>query len=102
MYIADSAMFPIFQIPTIELGPFIQFYMQVERSGRDPLMILPIPARTSPMIEFVFGDRFKVRYPESRDEVATPATAPGRHVDASARHALAPGHVSVFRNYVSG
>jgi len=75
VYISGRAMFPIFQIPTIVLGPFIQFYMQVERSCRDPLMILPIPARTSPMIEFVFGDRFKVRYPESRDEVATPAAA---------------------------
>jgi AraC-like DNA-binding protein len=75
VYISGRAMFPIFQIPTLVLGPYIQFYMQVERSCRDPLMILPIPARTSPMIEFVFGDRFKVRYPESRDEVATPATA---------------------------
>jgi AraC-like DNA-binding protein len=27
------------------------------------------------MIEFVFGDRFKVRYRDSRDEVTTPATA---------------------------
>lgn len=75
MYISARAMFPIFQIPTIALRPFIQFYIQVERSRRDPLMILPIPARTSPMIEFVFGDRFKVRYRDSRDEVATPATA---------------------------
>lgn len=38
-------------------------------------MTLPIPARASPMIEFVFGDRFKVRYRESRAEVTTPATA---------------------------
>lgn len=75
MYISGRAMFPIFQIPTIALRPFIQFYIQVERSRRDPLMILPIPARTSPMIEFVFGDRFKVRYRDSRDEVTTPATA---------------------------
>ena len=75
MYISGRAMFPIFQVPTIALRHFIQFYIHVERSRRDPLMILPIPARTSPMIEFVFGDRFKVRYRDSRDEVTTPATA---------------------------
>jgi len=69
-------MFPIhFQIPTIALRPVIQFYTQAQVSLRDPLVIHPIPARASPMIEFVFGDRFKVRYRESRDEVATPATA---------------------------
>lgn len=69
-------MFPIhFEIPTVALRPFIQFYTQVEVSLRDPLVIRPIPARASPMIEFVFGDRFKVRYRESQDEVTTPATA---------------------------
>lgn len=69
-------MFPIrFQIPSIALRPFIQFYVQAEVSLRDPLVIRPIPARASPMIEFVFGDRFKVRYRESRDEVTTPAVA---------------------------
>jgi AraC-like DNA-binding protein len=67
-------MFPIhFQIPAIALRPLIQFYTQVEVSLRDPLVIRPIPARASPMIEFVFGDRFKVRYRGSRDEVITPA-----------------------------
>jgi AraC-like DNA-binding protein len=69
-------MFPIhFQIPTIAVRPFIQFYTQVEVSLRDPLVIRPIPARASPMIEFVFGDRFRVRFRESRDEVTTPAAA---------------------------
>ena len=69
-------MFPIhFQIPTIALRPVIQFYTQAQVSLRDPLVIHPIPARASPMIEFVFGDRFKVRYRQSRNEVATPATA---------------------------
>jgi AraC-like DNA-binding protein len=67
-------MFPIFQVPTMALRPFIQFYIQVDRSRRDPLVTLPIPARASPMIEFVFGDRFKVRYWGSRDEVTVPAT----------------------------
>jgi AraC-like DNA-binding protein len=76
VYISHAAMFPIhFQIPTIALRPFIQFYTQAEVSLRDPLVIRPIPARASPMIEFVFGDRFKVRYWESRDDVTTPATA---------------------------
>jgi AraC-like DNA-binding protein len=69
-------MFPIhFQIPTMALRPFIQFYTQAEVSLRDPLVIRPIPARASPMIEFVFGDRFKVCYWESREEVTTPAVA---------------------------
>jgi AraC-like DNA-binding protein len=76
MYILRNRMFPVhFQIPAIALRPFIQFYTQMEVSLRDPLVIRPIPARASPMIEFVFGDRFKVRYRESRDEVTTPATA---------------------------
>jgi AraC-like DNA-binding protein len=64
-----------FQVPPVALRPFIQFYAQAEVSLRDPLVVHPIPARASPMIEFVFGDRFKVRYRESREEVATPATA---------------------------
>jgi AraC-like DNA-binding protein len=76
MYILRTAMFPIhFQIPAIALGPFIQFYTQVEVSLRDPLVIRPIPARASPMMEFVFGDRFKIRYRESGDEATTPAAA---------------------------
>jgi AraC-like DNA-binding protein len=64
-----------FQLPTIALRPFIQFYAQSEVGLQDPLVVRPIPARASPMIEFVFGDRFKVRYSESQDEVTTPATA---------------------------
>jgi AraC-like DNA-binding protein len=76
VYISRNGMFPIhFQIPTIALRTFIQFYTQAEVSLRDPLVIRPIPARASPMIEFVFGDRFKVRYWQSRDDVTTPATA---------------------------
>src|SRR4029077_7810736 len=53
----------------------IQFYIQVERSRRDPLVILPIPARASPMIEFVFGDRFKFRYWGLPDEATVPAAS---------------------------
>jgi AraC-like DNA-binding protein len=69
-------MFPIyFQIPAIVLRPFIQFYTQAEVSLRNPLVIRPIPARASPMIEFVFGERFKVRYRESQEEATTPAVA---------------------------
>ena len=68
-------MFPHFQIPTIALRPFIQFYIQAERSRRDPLLILPIPARASPMIEFVFGDRFKFCYWGSPDEETVPAAS---------------------------
>ena len=69
-------MFPShFQIPTIALRTFVQFYAQAEVSLRDPLVVRPIPARASPCIEFVFGDRFKVRYRESKEEVTTPAIA---------------------------
>jgi AraC-like DNA-binding protein len=75
VYISRTVMFPIFQIPTIALRPFIQFYIQVERNRRDPLLTLPIPARASPMIEFVFGDRFKFRYWGSRDEEIVPAAS---------------------------
>ena len=75
MYISRAVMFPHFQIPTIALRPFIQFYIQVQRSYRDPLVTLPIPARASPMIEFVFGDRFKFRYWGSPDEETVPAAS---------------------------
>ena len=69
-------MYPIqLQIPMPALRPFIQFYAQADVSLRDPLVIRPIPARASPMIEFVFGDRFKFRYCGSQDEVTTPAAA---------------------------
>ena len=74
-YISGAAMFPHFQIPNIALRPFIQFYIQVQRSRRDPLLTLPIPARASPMIEFVFGDRFKFRHWGSPDEETVPAAS---------------------------
>ena len=74
-YISRAAMFPHFQTPTIELWPFIQFYIQVERSRWDPLVILPIPARASPMIEFVFGDRFKFCDWGSQNEETVPAAS---------------------------
>jgi AraC-like DNA-binding protein len=38
-------------------------------------MTLPIPARASPMIEFVFGDRFKFHYWGSPDETTVPAAS---------------------------
>jgi len=74
-YISRAAMFPHFQTPSIELWPFIQFYIQVERSRWDPLVILPIPARASPMIEFVFGDRFKFCDWGSQNEETVPAAS---------------------------
>ena len=66
-------MLPTFQLPAVALRPFVQFYIQVERSRRDPLVAIPIPARASPMIEFVFGDRFKARYSGAREDVKVPA-----------------------------
>ena len=74
-YISRAAMFPHFQIPTMELRSFIQFYIQVKRSRWDPLVILPIPARASPMIEFVFGDRFKFCDWGSQNEETVPAAS---------------------------
>jgi hypothetical protein len=68
-------MFPKFHIPSLALRPFIQFYLHVERSRQEPLLTLPIPARASPMIEFVFGDRFKFCYWGSRDEETVPAAS---------------------------
>ena len=74
-YISRAAMFPHFQGPTLALRPFIQSYIQVKRSRRDPLVTLPIPARASPMIEFVFGDRFKFCYWGSPDEETVSAAS---------------------------
>lgn len=72
MYISRRAMLPTFQLPSVALRPFVQFYIQVAVSRRDPLVTIPIPARASPMIEFVFGDRFRARYSGARDEVKVP------------------------------
>lgn len=72
VYISRRAMLPTFQLPTVVLRPFVQFYIQVAVNRRDPLVTIPIPARASPMIEFVFGDRFKARYSGARDEVKVP------------------------------
>jgi AraC-like DNA-binding protein len=68
-------MFPVrFQKPAPALRPYVQFYTQREVSLRDPLVVHPVPARAAPMFEFVFGDRFKIRYLNSLVEETSPRT----------------------------
>lgn len=67
------SMFPVrFQNPTPNLQPYVQFYTQRELRLRDPLFVHAVPARAAPMLEFVFGDRFKVLHAGSSAEVTTP------------------------------
>ncbi|HWG21301.1 MAG TPA: helix-turn-helix domain-containing protein [Terracidiphilus sp.] len=66
-------MFPVsFQKPAQCLQRYVQFYTQRELSVRDPLFVHPVPARAAPMLEFIFGDRFKVLYAGSSVEETTP------------------------------
>lgn len=62
-----------FQKPATSLQPYVQFYTQRQVSLRDPVLVHPVPARAAPMLEFVFGDRFKVLYAGSQEEVTSPA-----------------------------
>ncbi|WP_109489482.1 AraC family transcriptional regulator [Occallatibacter savannae] len=66
-------MFPIrFHMPAASVRPFVQFYAQREVSSRDPLFVHPVPARSSPMLEFVFGDPIRVTYFDSEVEETSP------------------------------
>ena len=66
-------MFPVhLQKPTPILGRFVQFYTQRELRLRDPLFIQAVPARAAPMLEFIFGDPLKIRYPGSPVEHKSP------------------------------
>jgi AraC-like DNA-binding protein len=60
------------QEPTTELQEFVQFYTQREFNCCDSLVVHAVPARGAPMLEFVFGDRFKVRYTNSTIEETVP------------------------------
>jgi hypothetical protein len=60
-YLADTSMFAIsFLQPAMCLRRYVQFYTQHEFSLRDPLFVRPVPARASPMLEFVFGDHVRI------------------------------------------
>jgi AraC-like DNA-binding protein len=68
-------MFPVYlQSPTPILRRYLQFYTQRELRLRDPLVVQSVPARASPMLEFVFGDPVKVRYPGSNIAETSPRT----------------------------
>lgn len=60
------------QTPSPRLRPFVQFYVQRELTLRDPLFVQAVPARAAPMLEFIFGDRFTVRYRDTGREDLTP------------------------------
>lgn len=55
------------------LQRYVQFYTQRSVSLRDPLFVHSVPARAAPMLEFVFGDCFKVMYSGSSREETSPA-----------------------------
>ena len=61
-----------FARPGSRLQRYVQFYMQRAVRLRDPLFVHSVPARAAPMLEFVFGDRFKVMYAGSSAEETCP------------------------------
>jgi AraC-like DNA-binding protein len=68
-------MFAIkFQPPATRLQHYVQFYAQHEFSLRDPLFVRPVPARASPMLEFMFGDRIGVLRSGAAEEEISPRT----------------------------
>jgi AraC-like DNA-binding protein len=68
-------MFPIhLRRPAPILGRYVQFYTQRELRLRDPLFVQSVPARAAPMLEFIFGDLIKVRFPGSSVEVESSRT----------------------------
>ncbi|HEY6454691.1 MAG TPA: helix-turn-helix domain-containing protein [Steroidobacteraceae bacterium] len=64
----------LFHKPAPALRRYVQFYTQREVRPSDPLFVQPIPARAAPILEFIYGDQFKVIYPGSPVERPTPAT----------------------------
>jgi AraC-like DNA-binding protein len=66
-------MFPVhFQRPAPILERYVQFYTQRELRLRDPLVVQSVPARAAPMLEFVFGDPIRIRYPGSSVDEKSP------------------------------
>jgi hypothetical protein len=73
LYVSESVMLPLrYHQPAPALQRYIQFYTQRELSLRDPLFVHSVPARAAPMLEFTFGDRFKVLYAGSCVEESSP------------------------------
>jgi len=60
--------------PASCLRSYVQFYTQRAVRLRDPLFVHSVPARAAPMLEFVFGDRFKVMHAGSSTEETCPGT----------------------------
>lgn len=66
-------MFPVhLQRSAPILQRYVQFYAQRELRLQDPLVVQSVPARAAPMLEFVFGDPLKIRYPGSAVEEKSP------------------------------
>lgn len=63
-----------FHLPATPLRPYVQFYVQHEFNLRDPLFVRPVPARASPMLEFVFGDRIRILRSGAAGEEISPGT----------------------------
>lgn len=51
--------------PAPALTPFVEFYVGRSIRSADAGIVHPVPARAVPVIEFLFGDRFPVRYLDS-------------------------------------
>lgn len=62
------------QLPAACLRRYVQFYTQHEFNLRDPLFVRPVPARASPMLEFMFGDRIKILRDGAAGEEVSPRT----------------------------
>lgn len=60
--------------PAPPLAPFVRFYSQREACLRDGVVVHPVHARAAPMLEFVFGDRFKVTNADGSGERISPRT----------------------------
>jgi AraC-like DNA-binding protein len=61
-----------YQVPALLLQPYVQFYTQREMRLRDPVIVQPVPARGAPMLEFVYGDPFRVTYLDSGHQDTCP------------------------------
>ncbi|MEO7275495.1 MAG: helix-turn-helix domain-containing protein [Vicinamibacterales bacterium] len=64
--------------PSVGLRPFIRFYAHTDGHHLNAAFVQPVPARTAPVLEFSFGDRYTVTFPgSSRSEISDPITIVG-------------------------
>lgn len=61
-----------FSKPTPGLSEFIRFYVQREVRNRGAFVVHPVPARSTPMIVFEFGDPIEVLYRNQPAPVQSP------------------------------